>query len=115
MAQKTPSSDLKYLLILDFEATCDDVTKVTPEIIELPTLVYDLGQNKVLGDATFHEYVRPTLNPRLTDFCVSLTGIAQVRCDLSSFNCTRPSWHLSRKLSRRRIRSRWFGRDIPNG
>lgn len=27
---------------------------------------------------TFHSYVRPTWRPRLSDFCIGLTGITQV-------------------------------------
>lgn len=27
---------------------------------------------------TFQEYVKPELNPQLSDFCVKLTGITQV-------------------------------------
>lgn len=71
---------LRYLLILDFEATCDDSGRIVPkdesEIIEFPTLLYDVDENKV--QATFHEYVRPTRHPNLTSFCTDLTGIGQV-------------------------------------
>lgn len=68
---------LKYLLVLDFEATCGGpVTDRTQEIIEFPTLVYNLKTQEV--DATFHEYVRPLINSTLTPFCTELTGIEQV-------------------------------------
>lgn len=71
---------LRYLLVLDFEATCDDTGRVVPreesEIIEFPTLLYDLDEDKV--QATFHEYVRPVRHETLTQFCTQLTGIEQV-------------------------------------
>lgn len=71
---------LRYLLILDFEATCDDSGRIVPrneiEIIELPTLLYDVDEDTV--HATFHEYVRPMRHPTLTPFCTQLTGIEQV-------------------------------------
>ena len=51
----------RYLLVLDFEATCGDGIR-DQEIIELPTFVYDFEEDKVL--ATFHEYIRPIANPR---------------------------------------------------
>ncbi|PIL31593.1 hypothetical protein GSI_06295 [Ganoderma sinense ZZ0214-1] len=74
---------LRYLLILDFEATCDDTGRVVPrdesEIIELPTILYDVDENVV--QATFHEYVRPTRHPTLTPFCTDLTGIEQNTVD----------------------------------
>ena len=72
---------LRYLLILDFEATCDDTGLIVPrgeyEIIEFPTLLYDLQEDKI--QATFHEYTRPTPHATLTKFCTDLTGIEQVR------------------------------------
>lgn len=72
------SDALRYLLILDFEATCGDAVEGQNEIIEFPTLVYDLKEDKV--QFTFHEYVRPVIHPTLTPFCVDLTGITQVSC-----------------------------------
>ncbi|KZT72747.1 Exonuclease [Daedalea quercina L-15889] len=69
------SDSLRYLLILDFEATCGDAVKGQNEIIEFPTLVYDFKDDQV--QSTFHEYVRPVLHPELTDFCIDLTGITQ--------------------------------------
>lgn len=33
---------------------------------------------------SFQEYVKPQLNPQLSDFCVELTGITQVRGGKSS-------------------------------
>lgn len=90
------ASSLKYLLVLDFEATCGDGTK-SQEIIEFPTLLYNFHEGKSNSpecdsslysfslpytdkvEATFHEYVRPTVDPRLTSFCTGLTGITQVR------------------------------------
>jgi ERI1 exoribonuclease 3 len=68
----------KYLLILDFEATCgESFDRREQEIIEFPTLLYDLQKNEV--QALFHEYVKPVAHPTLTEFCTNLTGIAQVR------------------------------------
>ncbi|CCM05154.1 uncharacterized protein FIBRA_07363 [Fibroporia radiculosa] len=66
---------LRYLLILDFEATCGDAVNGQNEIIEFPTLVYSLERDRV--EATFHEYVRPVVHPTLTPFCTELTGITQ--------------------------------------
>jgi len=78
LASQTPLNRLKYLLILDFEATCgDSVPSDQHEIIEFPTLLYNLRQKEI--QATFHEYVRPVQNPILSEFCTELTGITQVR------------------------------------
>ena len=70
------ASNLRYLLILDFEATCGDAIEGQNEIIEIPTLLYSIEHDEV--QATFHEYVKPVLHPTLTPFCTNLTGIEQV-------------------------------------
>jgi len=72
------ANKLRYLLVLDFEATCGEsgFPKDRMEIIEFPTIVYDLQEKKEVG--TFHEYVKPVIQPRLTEFCTQLTGITQV-------------------------------------
>jgi len=73
---------VKYLLILDFEATCDQAEENTtnvrfgpPEIIEFPTIIFNVDARKVEGE--FHTYVKPQVNPILTKFCTQLTGIQQ--------------------------------------
>ncbi|RDX52064.1 exonuclease [Lentinus brumalis] len=83
-AAGSPATRLRHLLILDFEATCGDppgpvVPRNEMEIIELPTLLYDIEQDQV--KATFHEYVRPVRHPTLTKFCTDLTGIEQSTVD----------------------------------
>lgn len=65
-----------YFLVLDFEATCDAPKNIVPqEIIEFPVL-------KVNGEtfdteSVFHSYVKPKVNPQITQFCTELTGIVQ--------------------------------------
>ncbi|KIJ45889.1 hypothetical protein M422DRAFT_250675 [Sphaerobolus stellatus SS14] len=72
--------ELKHILVLDFEATCAFDVKGWPnEIIEFPTLAFDLETNSVTH--VFHEYVKPVVNPELTDFCTELTGIEQSTVD----------------------------------
>eukprot|EP01091_Cochliopodium_minus_P015311 TRINITY_DN5408_c0_g1_i1.p1 TRINITY_DN5408_c0_g1~~TRINITY_DN5408_c0_g1_i1.p1 ORF type:complete len:385 (+),score=88.78 TRINITY_DN5408_c0_g1_i1:2-1156(+) len=66
---------LDYLLILDFEASCDDDEKFMNEIIEFPTLVYSIEKKEVIK--IFHKYVQPTINKELTKFCKELTAIKQ--------------------------------------
>jgi inhibitor of KinA sporulation pathway (predicted exonuclease) len=69
----------KYLCVLDFEATCwKDQVKPTQEIIEFPSVLYELTEdNEVKFISEFAKYVRPILEPALSDFCTSLTGITQ--------------------------------------
>ena len=74
------SQRLKYLLILDFEATCDDKKQPKPqEIIEFPTLLYSIENRRV--EQIFHHYIKPDVNDQLTEFCTDLTGITQEQID----------------------------------
>lgn len=70
----------KYLLILDFEATCEKFIKINPqELIEFPCIVVST-QDWQIKDV-FHEYVKPKFHPNLTPFCSELTGIVQEMVD----------------------------------
>ncbi|OAF71618.1 hypothetical protein A3Q56_00592 [Intoshia linei] len=65
---------LKYYIILDFEANCDKLIQPEPlEIIEFPTILIEKETLKQCS--IFHEFVRPTVNTKLTSFCTQLTGI----------------------------------------
>ncbi|KAI8901327.1 ribonuclease H-like domain-containing protein [Globomyces pollinis-pini] len=70
-----------YYLVLDFEGTCDENSRFdyASEIIEFPVILID-GQTLQIVDQ-FHRYVRPILQPTLTEFCISLTGITQEMVD----------------------------------
>jgi ERI1 exoribonuclease 3 len=67
-------------VVIDFEATCDEPYNTNPqEIIEFPAIVVDAGG--VSDAAEFHTFVRPVVHPRLTRFCVELTGASQEAID----------------------------------
>ncbi len=76
---------IKYICVLDFEATCwnDREDRSQMEIIEFPSILYKLDNYEIRKVEEFHEYVRPTLNPILSDFCKELTGITQEQVDKS--------------------------------
>lgn len=70
----------KYLLVLDFEATCEKDKKIIPqELIELPCLALSTSTWEVKD--VFHEYIKPRVNPMLTSYCTDLTGIIQEMID----------------------------------
>ncbi|KAJ3354069.1 hypothetical protein HDU83_005886 [Entophlyctis luteolus] len=74
------STSFRYLAVLDFEATCEDGARITPqEIIEFPTVVIDTRTGHIVRE--FHEYVRPVHHPQLSEFCSRLTGIRQETVD----------------------------------
>lgn len=78
-----------YVCILDFEATCfenNEVPRNKMEIIEFPSLLYKVNtdNNSYEFISEFHEYVKPTYKPKLTDFCKNLTGITQEIVDVSN-------------------------------
>ncbi|KAI1727545.1 exonuclease domain-containing protein [Ditylenchus destructor] len=66
----------EYFIVIDFECTCgDNVNSSQMEIIEFPAILIDAKQKSVID--RFHSYVRPVINPQLTEFCTHLTGITQ--------------------------------------
>lgn len=69
-------------LITDFEATClEDNQFIDQEIIEFPIHIMRKDQPSINKKESFHSYVRPTINPKLSDFCKNLTGITQEQVD----------------------------------
>ncbi|KAH8795172.1 exonuclease [Flagelloscypha sp. PMI_526] len=95
-----PQNKFKKLLVLDFEATCSDkeaeLSRSRMEIIEFPVLVYDIEEKKVT--ATFHEYVKPSLHPTLTNFCTTLTGIEQVTFSFRKYGKVLQSFLVAQKV-----------------
>ena len=71
---------LKYAVVLDFEATCDDRESPKPqEIIEFPSIILSLDTLEIIDE--FRSFVRPYHNPRLTHFCKNFTSITQEQVD----------------------------------
>lgn len=72
----------KYFLIIDLEATCWD--RNTPEgqkneneIIEIGAVLVCVSDIFSFVTHTFSQFVKPTINPILSDFCKNLTNITQ--------------------------------------
>lgn len=70
-----------YILVIDFEATCDEPNppNFLHEIIEFPVVVVDVQLRRVCME--FHSFVRPMMHPILSPFCKQLTGIRQEEVD----------------------------------
>ncbi|XP_028305792.1 3'-5' exoribonuclease 1 [Gouania willdenowi] len=70
-----------YICVVDFEATCEEYNRsdYLHEIIEFPMVLINTHTLEIVD--TFREYVKPELNPQLSDFCVNLTGITQKMVD----------------------------------
>ncbi|KAG8593840.1 hypothetical protein GDO81_000964 [Engystomops pustulosus] len=70
-----------YICVIDFEATCEEGN--TPdyihEIIEFPIVLVNTRTMDI--EETFQRYVRPELKPKLSEFCINLTGITQELVD----------------------------------
>jgi len=76
----TKPQKFKYFLVLDFEANCQQGSRLDPqEIIEFPCLLVDSKSFQILQ--TFHEYIKPVGIPKITPFCTELTGITQDMVD----------------------------------
>jgi len=73
-------SSFTHLVVLDFEATCDDKEPPEPqEIIEFPSVLLQLDGLQVVSE--FESFVRPVHHPALTPFCTELTSITQDQVD----------------------------------
>lgn len=69
-----------HLVVLDFEATCDDKNPPKPqEVIEFPSVLLSWPELALVDE--FEAFVRPVHHPQLTDFCRELTGIEQHEVD----------------------------------
>ena len=83
----------KYKLVVDLEATCcanNEFPRHEMEIIEIGAVLLDT-ENEIVS--TFSTFVKPTLNPILTDFCKELTTITQDQVDTApSFNIAMTSF-----------------------
>ncbi|MNC14861.1 sporulation inhibitor KapD [compost metagenome] len=80
----------RYLYCVDLEATCDEVEEWESqrplavvadqmETIEIGLVVIDLETLEIVDE--FQRFVRPQINPTLTDFCTKLTSIQQADVD----------------------------------
>ncbi|MGF6329341.1 3'-5' exoribonuclease 1 [Pseudomonas sp. BS3782 TE3695] len=80
----------RYLYCVDLEATCDEVGESESprplavvadqmETIEIGLVVIDLETLEIVDE--FQRFVRPLINPTLTDFCLKLTSIEQADVD----------------------------------
>jgi len=80
----------RYLYCVDLEASCDEIDEsesprplaVVPdqmETIEIGLVVIDLETLEIVDE--FQRFVRPQINPLLTDFCKKLTSIQQADVD----------------------------------
>ena len=74
------TNEFEKLVVLDFEATCDEENPPLPqEIIEFPSVLLD-GETLDPIDE-FESFVRPIHHPTLRPFCTELTGIEQKDVD----------------------------------
>ncbi|GAB5363474.1 hypothetical protein AAMO2058_000886300 [Amorphochlora amoebiformis] len=70
----------RYLIVLDFEATCEEGKRIEPqEIIEFPSVLVDVATKKIVSE--IQQYVKPVHHPTLSKFCINLTGIGQDKVD----------------------------------
>ncbi|NET69672.1 MAG: exonuclease domain-containing protein [Sphaerospermopsis sp. SIO1G2] len=71
-----------YFLIIDLEATCCDqrtIPRHKMEIIEIGAVLLNRQTWEI--DAEFQQFIKPVINPILTEFCTNLTSITQQQVD----------------------------------
>lgn len=70
------------ILVIDFEATCDsgsDFDRKQSEIIEIGAVIANKQTGEIIDE--FQSFIRPVINPVLTEFCLDLTTISQEDVD----------------------------------
>lgn len=74
-----PPPPLSYLVVLDFEWTADNRSKMLPccEITQFPSVLVRCDGRRSQIVAEFDTFVRPIFNPTLTAFSKALTAITQ--------------------------------------
>ncbi|KAI8389294.1 ribonuclease H-like domain-containing protein [Blakeslea trispora] len=72
-----------YYLFFDVEATCEDKCGFSypNEIIEFPIVLVKSDSFQVVDE--YRSFVKPTIQPILSEFCTQLTGITQSTVDTS--------------------------------
>lgn len=74
--------DYNYYLVVDLEATCcdrDSIRRNHMEIIEIGAVMVEAENLKIVDE--FQSFIKPMRHPILTEFCKSLTSIAQAQVD----------------------------------
>ncbi|CEM16655.1 unnamed protein product [Vitrella brassicaformis CCMP3155] len=75
-----PPKPFDYLVVLDFEWTCDNRPGFgAGEIIEFPSVLVRTSPCEIVDE--FQVYCRPEERPQLTRFCTELTAITQAMVD----------------------------------
>ena len=73
---------MEHFLVIDLEATCcddDSFPRMDMEIVEIGAVMVCPSTHQPLHE--FQTFIRPVLNPILTDFCRNLTNISQAQID----------------------------------
>jgi len=73
-----------YYLVLDLAATCCDrgtIARNQMEIIEIGAVMVESKTLTIVDE--FQTFVKPIRNPMLTEFCTSLTSIAQTQVEIA--------------------------------
>lgn len=73
------------ITLIDLECTCDENDFDQHEIIEIGVVTGILGDDAFDPIEELQLYVKPSINPTLTEFCVELTGITQDVVDNADF------------------------------
>eukprot|EP01026_Neomeris_dumetosa_P064881 TRINITY_DN62053_c0_g1_i3.p1 TRINITY_DN62053_c0_g1~~TRINITY_DN62053_c0_g1_i3.p1 ORF type:complete len:352 (-),score=34.49 TRINITY_DN62053_c0_g1_i3:123-1148(-) len=78
------SQKFDFFVVYDLEASCDQNRTFSPqEIIEFSGVIVDTKTLKCVQE--FQRFVRPTVKPLLTPFCIKLTSIQQSDVDNAGY------------------------------
>ena len=75
----------RHIVVVDIEHTCTENGSIPPEereTIEIGAVLIDTCSLDVVDE--FSELIRPITHPKLSQFCIELTGIKQAELDVAA-------------------------------
>ncbi len=81
MAEAPLKESVKYICVLDFEATCDVGVGYDHEVIEFPSVLLEFcnKQKQYIEISRFDKFCQPLMKPKISSYCNLLTGITQAQ------------------------------------
>lgn len=76
----------EYYLVIDIEATCDkddSFPRREREVIEMGAVIVEAMTLDIIDE--YQSFVKPVRHPRLTKFCMELTGIRQIEVEIAPY------------------------------
>ena len=72
---------INYLCVFTCKFTCEDPKEKSDKTQELISFTLTLLNPKTKSKKSFETFIRPTIEPKLSEYCINKTGVAQKDVD----------------------------------